>query len=153
MMLSSSASHVRWSDRVSSTIAQQRPEDVDSTSCEGDDSLDMGASASSFLQVVVAVRSFAHHGGLRRQVEHVPQPATVSAWFVQISGSSPRIVGYWHQPGGRSQMPGGGKGPKVTSRDQQRRAENRSEPGHRFDDRTFWLANMSAICVSRVFTR
>ncbi len=47
-----------------SVVAEQGPEDVDAAAGEGDDGLGVGAAVRALLEVVVAVGSGPHHGGL-----------------------------------------------------------------------------------------
>jgi transposase InsO family protein len=61
----------RWCCGVDTFVAQERPQHVDASAGQGDDSMGVGASVCSLLEVVVAVGSVAHHAGLRGQIEHV----------------------------------------------------------------------------------
>ena len=73
-------------------LAEQRPKDVDRRRARAMTAWAVDEAFGAFLQVVVAVRSGAHHAGLRREVEDVPQRAAVAPRPVQVTGAPTGVV-------------------------------------------------------------
>lgn len=64
-----------WGELEGPVLAEQGAQDVDATSGERDRGLDVSEAFAALLEVVVAVRSFAHHRGRGGEVEHPAQLA------------------------------------------------------------------------------
>ena len=100
-------------------IAQERPQDVGAAAGERDDGLLVGAALGAFLQVVVAAGPFAHHAGLRGQVEDTSQRAAIPAGgLCRFPVRRPESLGTGHQawPGG-GEVAGAGEGRQVSRGD------------------------------------
>jgi hypothetical protein len=63
----------------------------------------------ALFPIVVAVGSGAHHAGLRREVEHVPQRVAIAVRAVQVPGAAAGVVWDRHEPGGCGEVAGAGE--------------------------------------------
>jgi len=138
-MLSSRVGDGGWLFGEGSVVSQESPEDVDAAAGESDNGLGVGTAVLALLEVVVPVRTGPHHGGLRGQVEHMPQRSAVAAGLVQVARASAGVVRDRHESGSGSEVTGARERSQVTGGGQQRRAEERAEPGHRDDDGGLWV--------------
>src|SRR6185437_9942379 len=94
-------------------VAQQCPQDADSSAGEGDDGLDVLEAFGSLFEIEVAVGSVADDAGLRGEVEHPAQCPVVALGPVQVAGAPAGVARDRHQPGRGGQVPVVGVGGEV----------------------------------------
>ena len=121
-------------------VAQQCPDHVHSSTRQGDNRLNVPHSFTSFLEVELAIRSIFDDRGLSGEVEDPPQSPAVAFGSVHVAGSATGIAGDRNQTGCRGKVSGIGVRRHITGSDNEFRAEDRTDTGHGFDDRSLRMA-------------
>lgn len=118
---------------VGPVVAEQRPEDVDASPCQGSDGLDVLEALGTLLEVEVAVRSLADDAGLGGQVEHSSQTSAVAPRTMQVAGAASRVAWNGDQPSSRGESTGVSVGAEVAGGHDELGSEDLADAGHRGD--------------------
>src|SRR3954468_25088428 len=89
-----------WFEGEGAVVAQEGPEDVDASSGERDDGLDVAQALAALLEVEVTTGPLADDAGLGGEVEHAAQASAVAVGSVQVPGPAAGVAGHRDESGG-----------------------------------------------------